>query len=255
MTPQSFTIAFKEALWKAHNCKCIYCEESLLFVDLEIDHVVPRSSTSAQLDDRRQRLGLSPDFNKFGIENCAPACRPCNRKKRDFGFADGFLSIVLTVIEEKIPKIKKLMEGRKAERTLDNMFREIMWQIEAGIISRPEVVRRLDFVRDKASRMFDGGIEERYLQELVFSPPPIESGRKLMFLKHARERMRERGIDVDHLNNKIYDAVKAEDAVFQLEHTPRGNKLYITVDNQLEVVCLIKGKVIRVITVGWLDKQ
>lgn len=54
----------RSAVFKRDNYHCQYCEKSLTYSQITIDHIVPRS------------LGGNNTF-----ENCVAACYDCNRKK------------------------------------------------------------------------------------------------------------------------------------------------------------------------------
>jgi 5-methylcytosine-specific restriction endonuclease McrA len=73
----------RHALWDAHNRRCRYCDEPLLYTHLEIDHIIPknlRSDPDALATCLRQ-LGLPDDYNFDRIDNLLPVHSKCNREK------------------------------------------------------------------------------------------------------------------------------------------------------------------------------
>jgi 5-methylcytosine-specific restriction endonuclease McrA len=83
MSQQRFSLQFREALWDVHDHRCIYCMMSLLFMEMEVDHVVPEQllSDPPMLAKLTLEMALASSFDVLGYENLAPSCGDCNGKK------------------------------------------------------------------------------------------------------------------------------------------------------------------------------
>ncbi len=66
------------ALWEAWDSKCYWCTKPLEFSVSEIDHIIPKNVTEADLARLKAAYGLRADFDLQDPRNLAPICRPCN---------------------------------------------------------------------------------------------------------------------------------------------------------------------------------
>lgn len=66
--------------------RCHMCGRPKDFTDTQIDHLVPQSSSAAELRDARAMYNLTSSFDLHGPENLAPICSKCNREKSNQAF-------------------------------------------------------------------------------------------------------------------------------------------------------------------------
>jgi hypothetical protein len=142
---QRFTQAFREALWRAFGQACFYCELPLEYSAMEIDHLIPESTSLNDLMAIKGRLGLPQSFNTTGYENLAPACATCNGRKRALPLADGALMIKLAEIAAARPKLLKELERKRVSRDLDAILRLIQRSIDDGKFSATDIARSIGF--------------------------------------------------------------------------------------------------------------
>ena len=73
----------REALYKAYDCKCIYCSETLKLRHMHVDHILPTSRADINDEEVKQYIEeLEKDgFIQDSIENYLPVCSACNLKK------------------------------------------------------------------------------------------------------------------------------------------------------------------------------
>src|SRR5690349_6060838 len=60
---------------------CVWCERPIAFLEMEVEHLIPKSLAG---EDRVAALaihGKPPTFDLFAEENLAPSCRRCNGEK------------------------------------------------------------------------------------------------------------------------------------------------------------------------------
>jgi cytochrome c553 len=142
------------AIWEVHGKRCAYCREHLLFRDMELDHVIPR--TTANQPDiwvAQKRLhGLHAEFDIDSIPNRLPACGPCNNRKRDAPFSAELTQINLNKakylhrqVEERTARIRR---QQNTDRTRINLINEI----QLGNLSDEDIDRISAQARNEAGR-------------------------------------------------------------------------------------------------------
>ncbi|MGW1124361.1 HNH endonuclease [Streptomyces sp. NPDC002526] len=66
--------------------RCCMCGRPKDYTDTQIDHLIPQSSSEAELKDARTQYSLTSSFDLHGPENLAPICSKCNHAKSDQTF-------------------------------------------------------------------------------------------------------------------------------------------------------------------------
>ncbi|RVO43468.1 HNH endonuclease [Sinorhizobium meliloti] len=179
MSTQSFSPQVRQAIWKAHGCKCLYCTEPLLFINLFIDHVIPEVTTRDELQAIIERVGLRAGFDIYNWENHAPSCYRCNKNKLAHPFHDGYLSITLRKVEAKLPKVRELVQKAQDDWELDKVVRTIAHGVESGKYTHEDLVKSLEIVRrfphgiSGAGRPSPPASPEERIMGIKFSGRPI----------------------------------------------------------------------------------
>ena len=70
------------ALWQAWGMKCYWCDVPTAYLEVEIDHIVPKGLTQGDLQRVLTDYGLPADFDLHDPKNLAPICDPCNGRGR-----------------------------------------------------------------------------------------------------------------------------------------------------------------------------
>lgn len=81
---------FRRSMYEAYNKKCVYCGIPLMYKEMQIDHIIPKS---AELEDVPNENGLRDDLIKYGffkesLENKVISCGDCNNSKKHAGILD-----------------------------------------------------------------------------------------------------------------------------------------------------------------------
>ena len=78
----------REALYKAYDCKCVYCSETLELRHMHVDHILPTNKADINDEEVKQYIEeLEKDgFIQDSIENYLPVCSACNLKKSNHVF-------------------------------------------------------------------------------------------------------------------------------------------------------------------------
>ncbi len=103
----------RESLFKGHNKRCVYCRNPLLFKNMQIDHLIPKSYGK---ENAISNYGLNPDFELDSYYNLAPSCASCNNIKRAKAYNKIQILFILNEVKSKVPYIE---EFEKKLRKLD----------------------------------------------------------------------------------------------------------------------------------------
>lgn len=77
----SDNVALRFILYGVYSRRCYRCEELRNFVDIEIDHIVPKNTADDEFDRLREEYILGKDFSRNDPSNLAPICSGCNKIK------------------------------------------------------------------------------------------------------------------------------------------------------------------------------
>lgn len=146
MAQQKFDIDFREALWKAHGKRCIYCREPVRLFDMRIDHVIPEHLAHGDPDRRiavLEEIGLPPDFNIRGHGNLAPSCDQCNSTKSGDVLVESTNPVTLTRVAKALGKLRKLLEQQKSVKEIDEAILIISRALEQKKFTAEDFVDRL----------------------------------------------------------------------------------------------------------------
>jgi hypothetical protein len=128
----------RHAIWTIHNEKCYLCDEPIPFNEVEIDHIIPKSihKQPDQLVRAKESFGLSKHFEINGFENLLPACRRCNRLKKDnVPNYSGLTTMHLEMASKKADKVKSLIAKTKSNRKIDQLLVELQSLSEEGLLT------------------------------------------------------------------------------------------------------------------------
>ena len=133
--------AIRSAIWEAYNNRCPYCSEPLRFCDLEIDHIIPISSTSSTIPDNKlvTEYGLSEMFRFDNYYNMIPSHHACNNFKSDRIFSKSRIMFFLEMAESKAPIIKNIVEKNRSNMQMDRTIANLTMALARGDIDESTI--------------------------------------------------------------------------------------------------------------------
>jgi hypothetical protein len=106
-------------LYAEYGKRCVWCREPVVFRELEVDHLVPRSLTGPELAEALARYGLPSQFDVFGLENLVPSCGSCNRTKGGAPISDApIIRVMLDDARKKALTISQKADSFNRSRKL-----------------------------------------------------------------------------------------------------------------------------------------
>jgi hypothetical protein len=192
-------------------------------------------------------LALPPDFNILGRENLALACTKCNTDKSDTILTDGRLTIYLSKIRDRLPRLESELERRKAEQSLDGILRAIARGVERRSFTRAELIRRL---RDEnAIGFISNAVADQELIEVHVPDLGNESPRgRLRISRQAAEGMEKRAVTPANLVDMLMSGVLR--VMEQASRRPK-RKYAVTTENGMEIVYGLAGSSLTIESIAF----
>lgn len=132
-----FSAAQRYAIWTTHDERCWLCEKPVGLLEVEIDHVVPRSlAGTAKLLEILAEFGLPLDFSLNSYANLLPAHPRCNRAKAETTFAPSpLIQLRLTRAKDRSTKVAALVEQAGSERRIGRAILELVAARDKGLLT------------------------------------------------------------------------------------------------------------------------
>lgn len=121
-------IAFRSAILKAYNEKCVYSGEPLDFENLTIDHIIPQSlmKDKNNFESYLDMLGIDvANFEIDSIYNLVPAKFRLNRQKGNTLLDRTFALTLLELAKMKAPKIISEINNFKQRKNISKSIEEV----------------------------------------------------------------------------------------------------------------------------------
>jgi 5-methylcytosine-specific restriction endonuclease McrA len=104
--------ALRSTLYGMYSRRCYRCTEVKNFVEIEIDHIVPRTTSDAEFSRIGDEYDLGENFRRHDPSNLAPICRRCNSLKSNQSFGETLheldhLRLAVKRRQEVIQKVNK----------------------------------------------------------------------------------------------------------------------------------------------------
>lgn len=135
----------REAIWRAHECKCAYTTEILSLGTLHIDHILPQSLEKNPVikSEILSKFNLPSDFNIHGYENLLP-CQPrANLQKGDdISSSTGFW---LDIAAKKKSSVEKHLISIQRRKNKGLHLNHLQQAIERGDLNAAEVINSLQY--------------------------------------------------------------------------------------------------------------
>jgi len=122
------------AIWTAHSKRCAYCEEPLKYIDLEIDHIIPRSlrKKPQELQNLFAQLSLHANFDLDSLENILPAHGDCNFRKKARVFSQANVRFYLEIAQGKLGTIRGLIRQLEIESSREKLLALVEAALQSG---------------------------------------------------------------------------------------------------------------------------
>jgi len=117
----------RQALWKAYNGKCFYCDNFIpTILQLEEEHIIPQTykDKPEEMEKLIEDYGLWSDFDIDAYYNRVPSEKGCNRKKSFKLHNKVSIHFYLNTAKDKVESVKSIEEilERKAKAN-DDLFK------------------------------------------------------------------------------------------------------------------------------------
>ncbi|MFA5879104.1 MAG: HNH endonuclease signature motif containing protein [Candidatus Margulisiibacteriota bacterium] len=131
----------RKTLYDSYDHKCFFCDELIIFKDLNIDHIIPEKFLSNKDDLKKylKKIGLKESFEINSYNNWVPCCRKCNLEKGGNLYNKNTILHYLEVIKNKVPKIILLEEKIKKRLEKEKWNLTVSVALENGKISVSEI--------------------------------------------------------------------------------------------------------------------
>jgi HNH endonuclease len=150
----------RAAIWQAHGRRCAYTSDQISFNDLEIDHIIPVSISSEELDRLKAEDVIASCFDLNGFCNLLPTTRFQNSRKRANLRNKSALLHFLAVAEQYRASVEQYIRASSGDDRSLNAYLRIKAQAERNDITVEDIV---DIHRQQA----DGITRLRHIPELV----------------------------------------------------------------------------------------
>ncbi|WP_394525619.1 HNH endonuclease [Paenarthrobacter nicotinovorans] len=134
-------VAFRLALLRQWKQRCVRCQEPITYVELHIDHFIPKSLDKTELSQAIKSFELRKDYDLDETYNLVPSCGPCNLAKGNK--LPRVSHLTLETIEsagEYAPEIEK--QAEKLKKTLSAPVSKALATIDANR-DNPEVIQEM----------------------------------------------------------------------------------------------------------------
>lgn len=140
MSKQRVSLIERVALWRAAKQRCFYCGQPVAFNDLEIDHIIPESTSVERRTELVRKLELGSDFHINSMQNLVPTHHDCNRRKSSLELPIGRLVLALERWKKAQASIKEELQKHKQQADNDKLLSALAIQVQQGSISMREIV-------------------------------------------------------------------------------------------------------------------
>ncbi|MFX0009965.1 MAG: HNH endonuclease, partial [Candidatus Hermodarchaeota archaeon] len=166
----------RESLFRGYNKRCVYCRNPLLFKNMQIDHVIPKSYGEERAISY---YGLSPDFELDSYYNLVPSCASCNNIKRAKAYNKIQILFILNEVKSKVPNIERI---EKQLRKID-LTEEFSITIKKAV-SEVQIYELIKMLDDNNLTSLQHNILQEALQKLkpISTLTPTENHQIQVFI-------------------------------------------------------------------------
>lgn len=187
----------RESLFRGYNKRCVYCRNPLLFRNMQIDHIIPKSYGKERAISN---YGLNPDFELDSYYNLVPSCASCNNIKRAKIYNKIQTLFILNEVKSKVPYIERI---EKQLRKID-LTEEFSMTIKRALneVQIYELIKMLD---DNNLTSLQHNILQEALQKLIpiSTLTPSENHQIQVFIDEINHILEEFTMIKSYFNNPI----------------------------------------------------
>lgn len=147
MSFTKFDNIIRSAIWNSYDCNCFYCNQSLNWNDLNIDHIIPEylSNDLQAFEKVKRDYELDSNFQLNALYNLVPSHSKCNLKKGNELFEKTTTLFFLGLAQKNKSKIEKEIEKLKNRKHKGLTISRLEAALSANIID----LRELDTILAK----------------------------------------------------------------------------------------------------------
>jgi hypothetical protein len=160
-TPRgALSLTERAAIWQAYGRRCAYTSDLISFSDLEIDHIIPVSISSEDLDRLKAGHVIPTGFDLNGFGNLLPTTRFQNSRKRANLRNKSALLHFLAMAEQYQASVEAYIRASSGDGRLLNAYLQMKAQAEHNDLAVEDIV---DIHRQQAESL----TRLRHIPELV----------------------------------------------------------------------------------------
>lgn len=134
-------VAFRLALLRAWGHRCVRCNEPITYVELHIDHFIPKSLDDVGLSKAIESFGLRKDYDLEETYNVVTSCGPCNLSKgKKLPLVNHLTLETIETAKNLAPEVEK--KADKLKKMLSASVTKTLANIDANR-NDPEVIQEL----------------------------------------------------------------------------------------------------------------
>lgn len=136
----------KLALYHAHFERCAYCNKPILFNEMTVDHIVPK--TLLENPERKKQVfsdyGLPDDFNIESYNNWIPCHQWENRQKSDTLFIKSSALFYIGVASERAKDAEHIENQWRTAKRNDRLLYQLNVELRNGHLSTDQIFNVVD---------------------------------------------------------------------------------------------------------------
>jgi hypothetical protein len=154
MSKTKFDNLIRSSIWSAYKNLCFYCNQSLDWGDLQIDHIIPESleNNPDEFEKIKNDLGLDKNFNLNAFYNLVPTHSKCNLRKSNDLFTKNASLFYLSIALKTEAKVKIEIEKLKRNKNKGLIISKLQCALSANIINTEELK---DILKDAEKKDWD----------------------------------------------------------------------------------------------------
>lgn len=182
--------ALRLAMFEVWGERCGWCGEPIHYVEMEIDHVIPKHLNGEALAKVLEDFGLPGDFDLLALENLVPSCGACNGASRKGRRPPPNVPIVANLRRTAADRAGAIAERADRFRG-DAELAKALTVIEVHSLSMNRSVEERELLKH-AVEIASGRVRPRGEGE----PPRIHPAVSLLWDRHRWSFVRELGPEV-----------------------------------------------------------
>lgn len=120
------TPGLRFAIFTAWPERCVWCRRPITFKEMEVDHLIPKSLSHAELAEALSLHGLSPTYDVLSEENLAPSCGDCNgNKSQRVAPTTPAISMLLEEARERADQVRASTNSTLERGKVEKLFAQI----------------------------------------------------------------------------------------------------------------------------------